>query len=200
MAITAQLREAVTGEAFAGLWPDEVPPFDAFMEFLGGLLGRDLPADVANLRVELKRTDRWRIRVDGACDSAGGPLLFYAEVVWLPTGRMYRGTGAVRKAPEEPPPKAIVEFIEAIEAISEDRDLIVSSQAYEASRGFHPQPGELRRAFPAIFQVLELSISSTKSSGLQAQIPRQSHGCHWSARLLRIQPRTHGCVISPESF
>jgi hypothetical protein len=49
MPVADQLREAVTSEVFAGLWPDDVPPHDAFLEFLGGLLATHLPADVTHL-------------------------------------------------------------------------------------------------------------------------------------------------------
>lgn len=100
MTIAEQLGETVTEAAFTALWPDEIPPFDGFMAFLGRLLVKELPADAARLEVALKRTDQWRIRVDGGCGSAQGPMLFYAEIVWLPPAKTYRGTASARPAPK----------------------------------------------------------------------------------------------------
>ena len=92
MTTSEQLQLLVTDESFRSLWPAEKPSFDAFTTTLARLIGNHLPPVFESLKVVVKRTDTWRIRVDGACLAENKPREFYAELVWLPAPKNFRGT------------------------------------------------------------------------------------------------------------
>jgi len=150
-----QLRSQIRESAFLAIWEDTAPPYEVFLQEAADRLSKQVPQPVEEMSASIRSGGKNRGRIDGQLKTWSGEKNFYVELVWMPTYQSFRGEASVRDKLPEPEEKSIDGFIAALDAITEENDIILAARAYYAADGVDLESSELRRAFPAFFALFE---------------------------------------------
>lgn len=149
------LRSVLSERMLAECWDGEVPPYEESLDAAVRLLSRKLHGDISDFTAAVKRWGQNRIRIDGTLSDSGSPKNYYIEVVWLPKSRTFRGTAESGNIRPPPPPKSVEQFVADLNAIVDEKSLILEGQIFQALEGVDETSEELSRARPAILHLFE---------------------------------------------
>lgn len=142
---------------FNACWEITPPSFQAFLDVATERLSvHALEIEVTQFSAAIRPWGRNRVRVDGEFRTREErPQTYYIEVVWLPSSNSYRGQASVHNTPPEIEPKSVDQFIAALDAIIDEKTMILAGQAFQAVNGVDLKAKDLSRAYPGIFSLFE---------------------------------------------
>jgi hypothetical protein len=149
------IRNAIDATEFEESWSGERPPFDKFVTIATKRLKSALPDGVSDLDITIAPYGKNRVRIDGSCNTSVGPHTFYAEIVWLPNSKTFRGTADAWESIPPPTPKTIDEFIAALDVEPATPDADPHDIAMDVAEGVDEQSPDLPRAYRSIFALFE---------------------------------------------
>lgn len=151
------LQSQISEETFNACWETTAPPFQGFLDATAARLSEKAnEEEIAQFSAAIQPDGRNRVRIDGEFKTrTGNTQSYYIEIVRLPSSNSYRSKASFRDTLPEIEPKSVDQFIAALDAIVEEKTMILSGQAFQAVLGVDSKAKELPRAFPAIFRLFE---------------------------------------------
>jgi hypothetical protein len=149
--LLAQIPE----ESFLESWSGVPVAYQSFLDDAARRLAKHLPDQIEDLKAGIRSDGLQRIRLDGSALSDSQSLTFYAEIVWIPSSKTFRGNVSVRQTRPMPPEKTVDDFIATLDGIRDECETIFVGQVFNAMEGLDENDALISHAYPAIFRLFE---------------------------------------------